>query len=510
MPETGPFESDTPDSPQTGVAGTRGELDRRLSRLLTNLPGVAYRCANDEHWTMEFLSEGSRDLTGYGPDELISNPTLSFTDLVRPDRRFSLREQVLQSLEQREHFELEYPIRTKSGEEKWVWERGVGVRSSNGQLVALEGYIADITERKQCEEGLQRSEERLRLMVEHLPTGAVFRQDNRLLLNKAAEEITGYLRSELSTADDWFKKLYGGRYEERRSRYEESRNSGFPVRRTLPITRKDGEIRWVEFAAYAYEKGEVWLLHDITGLKSTEEELRGYQAQLRSLASELSLAEDRERRRLAMELHDGLGQALSMAHVKLELLGEVQMATESAEMLEEARQLIDQAIGDTRSLTFELSSPILHQVGFVPALQQLCEDMATQYGGRFFVEEDEYPKPLSSERRMVLFRCVRELLINVAKHADADEAKVSVTTHGNRLRIAVEDDGVGFATSQIGRGLTPSGGFGLFNINEYLSHLGGSMQIHSAPAHGTRVLVEAPLQTDQSVTARTNGSEKNG
>jgi PAS domain S-box-containing protein len=347
-------------------------------------------------------------------------------------------------------------------------------------------------------------------MVEHLPTGAVFREGDSLLLNEAAEEITGYLRSDLSTVDDWFKKLYGGRHEERRRVYEESRNSGFPVRRTLSITRRDGQKRWVEFAAYAYEKGEVWLLHDITGLKKTEEELRGYQAQLRSLASELSLAEDRERRRISMELHDGLGQALSMAHVKLEMLGAVERNAESAEMLEEARRLIDQAISDTRLLTFELSSPILHQVGLVPALQQLCEDMAQQYGGRFYVEEDERPKPLSSERRMVLFRCVRELLINVAKHADAGEAKVSVTTDAHRLQIGVEDNGIGFATSQIGRSITPSGGFGLFNIHEYLSHLGGSMQIQSVPGQGTRVLVTAPLQTDQCATPPTDGSETNG
>ncbi len=109
---------------------------------------------------------------------------------------------------------------------------------------------------------------------------------------------------------------------------------------------------------------------------------------------------------------------------------------------------------------------------------------------------------------MVLFRCVRELLINVAKHAEASQAKVRLSTDQHLLRIAVEDDGAGFDTSRIGRNLSPSGGFGLFNMHEYLNHMGGSLEIQSTPGQGTHVRVVVPLQTDHQTAAQLAGENE--
>ncbi|MBA2606038.1 MAG: GAF domain-containing protein, partial [Acidobacteria bacterium] len=127
------------------------ENERVTSTLLNNLPGMVYRCLNDEHWTMEFLSNGCPDLTGYLPGEIIGNNVISFQQIIHPDDRISVRSNVQATLREKKSFQLTYRIRTKEGNEKWVWEQGQGVFSAEGELLALEGFITDITERKRAE-----------------------------------------------------------------------------------------------------------------------------------------------------------------------------------------------------------------------------------------------------------------------------------------------------------------------------------------------------------------------
>ena len=126
------------------------EGERRLSTLMNNLPGMAYRCRMDSYWTMEFISQGCTALTGYNVKDLIDNKRMSFFDLIHPDDRQQVWDTVVKSVDQRETYTLEYRITTADGDEKWVWERGCAIRSQEGSIEALEGFIHDITERKQA------------------------------------------------------------------------------------------------------------------------------------------------------------------------------------------------------------------------------------------------------------------------------------------------------------------------------------------------------------------------
>jgi PAS domain S-box-containing protein len=130
------------------------ESRRRLEILLSNLPGMAYRCANDEAWTMEFVSLGCRDLTGYEPDDLVANRTRAFADLIHPDDRASVWNHVQDALRQNAPYRMTYRLRAANGREKWVWEQGRAILAAGGNLVALEGFIADITELKETQEVL--------------------------------------------------------------------------------------------------------------------------------------------------------------------------------------------------------------------------------------------------------------------------------------------------------------------------------------------------------------------
>ncbi len=141
------------------------ESRRTLSTLLRNLPGMAYRCANDPDWTMEFVSEGCLPLTGYAPSDLVGNRTASYAELIHREDRGRVWDEVQKALESRQPFRTAYRIRSASGEVKWLWEQGVGVFDESGRLVALEGFITDITERVRAEEELEQHRDRLEELV---------------------------------------------------------------------------------------------------------------------------------------------------------------------------------------------------------------------------------------------------------------------------------------------------------------------------------------------------------
>jgi two-component system, cell cycle sensor histidine kinase and response regulator CckA len=151
------------------AAESISERDRRMRTLLENLPGAAYRCANDREWTMEFVSQGCKGLTGYAPEDLIGNSRLSYNDLVHVDDREPLWDAWQDAISRKTTFHGEYRIVTRSGAVKWVWESGSPVFDSTGRLLALEGFVMDITLRRRAEESLRQSEERYRSVVEDAP-----------------------------------------------------------------------------------------------------------------------------------------------------------------------------------------------------------------------------------------------------------------------------------------------------------------------------------------------------
>jgi signal transduction histidine kinase len=261
--------------------------------------------------------------------------------------------------------------------------------------------------------------------------------------------------------------------------------------------------------------GAVWLrsltfvlIGGVMGLISTrrkraEDQLLDSQKQLRHLAAELGLAEERERRRLASALHDRVGHSLAIAKLKLRTAQALCPGSSPARPLEELREILDDAIRDTRSLTFDLSPPILYELGFESAVEWLAEQLDQDHQIQVTVEDDGQVKPLDEDLRVFLFRAVRELLVNVVKHAKASTAVVRLCRDDQNIEITVQDDGVGFAAEAPGSLRRHVGGFGLFNIREQLDLRRGSLEIQSEPGKGTRVVLTAPLKSAVGTTSPT-------
>jgi signal transduction histidine kinase len=257
--------------------------------------------------------------------------------------------------------------------------------------------------------------------------------------------------------------------------------------------RSDGSEFPVEVAMVPIGIGSPPLLTmylcDATARKVAEQEVMSYQGRLRSLMADLLLAEEHERRRLAVDLHDGLSQTIALTRIKLSKL-RVALGGQLDGSFDEIEELVEQANHTARSISFELSPPVLQDLGLQPAVQWLVENIQSRYGIEIALEDDGQPKPADEKTRVILFRAIRELLINAAKHARARRVHVRLQREQDQVNASVEDDGVGMAVDLIG-----VQGSGLFSIHERLSHVGGSMQIDSGPGRGTKVHLRAPLAT---------------
>ena len=260
----------------------------------------------------------------------------------------------------------------------------------------------------------------------------------------------------------------------------------------LQRARDELEIR-VEKRTADLKTANEELRSEVAERKRVEKQLLVYQSHLRSLASELTLAEERVRRRIAINLHDHIGQNLAISKIKLESLRDSMDSKRLTDDLGEIAGLLSQIIESSRSLTFELCPPVLYELGFIPAMEWLVRQMRKVQGiAAEFVDDGQVKKP-AHEVSVLLFQAVRELLVNVAKHSKAEKVRVSAEKVGDEIEIVVSDDGVGFDTSKITFCDEESGGLGLFSTREQLGYIGGRFEIESERGIGTTVTVAAPL-----------------
>jgi PAS domain S-box-containing protein len=363
----------------------------------------------------------------------------------------------------------------------------IGARRLGPGEDELRVALLDVTDRERAEAERHESERQRRLMADALPLGV------------------GYVGADGSCefCNRTFEALCGAPQEgiEGRPIFEVLGRDAYPalrdhVRSALigELARFEGELRLPgsgrrfvsvllapDRAADGRVRGFYALFDDRTELEVVR---RG----LRKAAAEAALAEERERRVLAADLHDGAGQLLSLASIKLRGLEDQAGPAEWAGPLHQAEQLVREARESIASLSFALSPPLLYDLGLAAAAEWLAEHLRERYGLETSIEHNGAVRELDEATRVTLFRALRELLVNVAKHAGTQRAKVAIREGADGVSVVVQDEGSGF-DPKAGRS-----GFGLRNVLERVETLGGRVAIESAPGQGTTVTMSVLKQ----------------
>jgi PAS domain S-box-containing protein len=390
-----------------------------------------------------------------------------------------------------------------SGEIRWMQFVNRGLYDGQGRLLEIQAVGRDITERKEAEDALHRSEAKYRALFENsldaifltIPDGAI------KAANRAACEMFGMTEEELiragrsgliDPADRRFNSAVGKR----------ARNDRFFGE--LNYRRKDGTKFPAETSSVIMDDGtsSFVLLRDISERKRAEQKLLDRQQQINSMAMGLSVAEEKERCLIAEQLHDQIAPKLYLTKMKVHSLIDRLPPGDYGPAMDAIDALIDLGVEDIRSLTFQLRPPILADVGLEAALRWLGEEFNENYGLQVQIEDDKKGKPLKYELRSAIFQIVRELLLNVAKHAGTKNAVISIKREKETIIVTVEDNGVGFDVENSSLIKPRSGGFGIFNTRMKIEYLGGELSFVSSPGRGTRISIMAPLDTTKTRTEK--------
>jgi signal transduction histidine kinase len=250
----------------------------------------------------------------------------------------------------------------------------------------------------------------------------------------------------------------------------------------------------VKVRTRALEKANLALQEQVSEYKKAEQRIENYQRQLRRLASELSLAEARERRAIAEDLHDHIGQALAIIKMDMGLFRGNAIFCGFDDKIDEINALIEQTIQYTRNLTFEISPPSLYELGLMAAIEGLIERFRKKYKIDIKLVSSQDIGRFGNNIEILVFKSVQELLINIAKHAEARHVTVRLGRDRNIIITEVEDDGRGFNVDIMKKEYDNNSKFGLFNIKERFNLLGGSAEIISTPGKGTKIKIQAPVK----------------
>ena len=270
--------------------------------------------------------------------------------------------------------------------------------------------------------------------------------------------------------------------------------------------KKNGDIVPMELVISLMKKSDLQqerflaVMRDIERRKASEKKLLDYQTQLKNLASELSLFEEREHRRIASHLHDGLVQTLVFSKLKLEELAEDLQSEPYQTDLAQILNLLDMSIEECRSLVYELSPPVLYELGIAAGLRWLADHFEDQHGLVIGFHHDKSIPKLPDNVSGVLFRAAKELLTNIVKHSGAKNAFLEIRKEKELIVLSVRDDGRGFDAGKNPECSTRSIGFGLFNLRERVESIDGTLTIVSSPGAGASVTISVKTETDDAAS----------
>lgn len=509
---------------ETRVWERTAELARSMEALRFAQFAVD-RASDQAFWTDEegrliYVNDSACRSLGYTRKELIGMPV----HMVDPVFDGEKRAEFWHTLRKQGSLTFESRHRAKDGRAYPVEVRATFVVFGDKEYNCC--FISDISERKRVEDAfrenesnlrtiavaLQQKQGLLRTLIDSIPDLIFYKDTEGIYLgcNKAFEEFVARTEAEVVGRTDF--ELFPFDVAILFRDMDRTMLSGMTARRNEEwVDYPDGRRVLLETLKTPYRDadgdliGLIGVSRDITRRKHAEDALRKAHdeldsrvrertVQLTSLTAELSRAEELERRRIATELHDQVAQTLALSKIKLNSLLLSSRFGEDGQDLVEIIGHLTTSIDEIRSLTFQLSPPILHEFGLEAALEWLSEEFQEKHGLKIRFRDDGKPKPLDEHIRGALYQMSRELLVNIVKHAQAKNVLVEASASSGQVRVVISDDGVGFDPANILRYGNSNNSFGLLNVHHRMNHLGGKLVIGSNADHGTTATLELPYR----------------
>ncbi len=393
---------------------------------------------------------------------------------------------------------IEYRIVRPDSSVRWIRGRTFPVLDPGGNFIRLAAIAEDITEWKRVESELRTSEEHNRLISELTadyaytaridPNGEVIIETTTTGFSR----VTGYTLAELSDHSGWQSLIHtsdlSAALDDYEKRGQENRNEG-----ELRIVTKGGAIRWIRYSSQPYCSGAAGRHDRLVGAVQDITERKEAEIRLRELSRRLLNVQEQERRHLARELHDEIGQYLTALSLNLEAMANAG-ASETASGLKRAQDLVRDLSSQVRDLSLRLRPTMLDDLGLLPALLWLVDPAATRTRLRINFEHSGLGRRLGTSVETAAYRIVQEALTNVARHAGVEEATVRAWLEEGILHLAIQDQGRGFRVDDhSGRRCSA----GLSGMKERAALLHGHLNVESSPGSGTRVTAALPLSFDQ-------------
>jgi PAS domain S-box-containing protein len=465
--------------------------EQRFRHIFDHSPAMVY--LTDVRGVILDMNEAGARMLGYSaPEELLGLEAALHVYADPQDRRRFL--EIIEPTGSVQNFETQF--RRRDGVIIDVSITSTVRRNNSSHVEGYEGFVIDVTDRKRAERALQDSEEKYRTVVEN-SLSAIFIHQGGLFqfVNQRFVEVLGYDSPEELVGRHFWEVVHAkdrAMVKERGLKREKAQV--LPTRYTFRGLKKDGSMIWLDLrathATYMGKPAVVGNLIDITRSKEAEDEIRHLSRRLMEISEE-------EKKKLAVDLHDEFGQALTSLHFDLEAL-QRSLPAEFVEQKDRCGRLIrivERLADSTRKTTSYLRPDLLDHLGLVPTLEWYIREFTARWPDtEVDFQAIGFKKRLTSEIELVLYRIFQECLTNISKHAKATRVEIVLTYSHPRVIFIIRDNGVGY--KQAKKELAPrrrSRGIGLLSMRERVASFGGSIDISTAPGKGTAVRVDVPV-----------------
>lgn len=427
----------------------------------------------------------------------------SFFDAVYPDDRAAVEEASRAVLAGERPYEIEHRIIRPDGTIRWVHQLAEVIRDANGQVLQMIGIVRDVTKRREQEEALRASQAMLKLVLDTIPQGVFWKDRNSAFLgaNRVTRQAMGFAVPEslFGLTDFDLPTLTREQAEffvrvDRKVMDSDQPHVGIEEPMTLP----DGSTIWLDTNKVPMHDpdghviGVLGTWQDVTERKRLNDELRASRERLQVLSRQLMNAQENERRHIARELHDEIGQALTGIKLNLNAMQRMEQDETATLVLQDTLTIANQTLEQVRNLSLDLRPSMLDDLGLSAALRWYLDRQARRAGftAQFIAESSG--TGMSKEIETACFRIAQECLTNIARHARARNVRMEVRQHDTELELLVQDDGVGFNVSAASERAIQGESMGLLSMQERVLLLGGRLEIESSATGGTQMCVRFP------------------